>query len=166
MARLKKWSKELIGLIVILFIVFTVMDFWRKPESLAPILLEPQPLATGESVSLATLSEKQPVLVYFWATWCGVCKITSPTVAELAKSGVPVISVALRSGDSERLLVGMTKKELNFPVINDINGQLANAVGISATPTFMIIDNGKMVSFTTGWTSYWGIKARLWIASF
>lgn len=166
MARLKKWSKELIGLIVILFIVFTVMDFWRKPESLAPILLEPQLLATGESVSLATLSEKQPVLVYFWATWCGVCKITSPTVAELAKSGVPVISVALRSGDSERLLVGMTKKELNFPVINDINGQLANAVGISATPTFMIIDNGKMVSFTTGWTSYWGIKARLWIASF
>ncbi|MCW2255917.1 thiol-disulfide isomerase/thioredoxin [Providencia alcalifaciens] len=166
MARLKKWSKELIGLIVILFIVFTVMDFWRKPESLAPILLEPQLLATGESVSLATLSEKQPVLVYFWATWCGVCKITSPTVAELAKSGVPVISVALRSGDSERLLAGMTKKELNFPVINDINGQLANAVGISATPTFMIIDNGKMVSFTTGWTSYWGIKARLWIASF
>lgn len=166
MARLKKWSKELIGLIVILFIVFTVMDFWRKPESLAPILLEPQLLATGESVSLAALSEKQPVLVYFWATWCGVCKITSPTVAELAKSGVPVISVALRSGDSERLLVGMTRKELNFPVINDINGQLANAVGISATPTFMIIDNGKMVSFTTGWTSYWGIKARLWMASF
>lgn len=166
MARLKKWSKELIGLIVILFIVFTVMDFWRKPESLAPILLEPQLLATGESVSLATLSEKQPILVYFWATWCGVCKMTSPTVAELAKSGVPVISVALRSGDSEHLLVGMAKKELNFPVINDINGQIANAVGISATPTFMIIDNGKIVSFTTGWTSYWGIKARLWMASF
>ena len=35
MARLKKWSKEIIGLVVILFVVFTVMDFWRKPESLA-----------------------------------------------------------------------------------------------------------------------------------
>ncbi|ELZ5940333.1 protein disulfide oxidoreductase [Providencia stuartii] len=166
MARLRKWSKEIIGLVVILFIVFTVMDFWRKPESLAPVLLEPQMLATGDSVSLAELSKKQPVLVYFWATWCGGCKITSPTVADIAKSGVPVISVAIRSGDSQRLLVGMEKKDLNFPVINDMNGQLANAVGISATPTFMIIDKGEMVSFTSGYTSYWGLKARLWMASF
>ncbi|QIC16937.1 protein disulfide oxidoreductase [Providencia vermicola] len=166
MARLRKWSKEIIGLVVILFIVFTVMDFWRKPESLAPVLLEPQMLATGDSVSLAELSKKQPVLVYFWATWCGMCKITSPTVADIAKSGVPVISVAIRSGDSQRLLVGMEKKDLNFPVINDMNGQLANAVGISATPTFMIIDKGEMVSFTSGYTSYWGLKARLWMASF
>lgn len=110
MARLKKWSKEIIGLVVILFVVFTVMDFWRKPESLAPILLEPQLLATGETVSLAELSKEQPVLVYFWATWCGVCKITSPTVADLAKAGVPVVSVAIRSGNSERLLSGMEKK--------------------------------------------------------
>lgn len=166
MARLRKWSKEIIGLMVILFIVFTIMDFWRKPESLAPILLEPQILATGETVSLAKLSKEKPILVYFWATWCGVCKMTSPTVADLAQSGVPVVSVAIRSGDSQRLLAGMAKKELNFPVINDINGQLANAVGISATPTFVIIDDGKMVSFTSGWTSYWGIKARLWLASF
>ncbi|EMF4671094.1 protein disulfide oxidoreductase [Providencia stuartii] len=166
MARLKKWSKEIIGLVVILFVVFTVMDFWRKPESLAPILLEPQLLATGETVSLAELSKEQPVLVYFWATWCGVCKITSPTVADLAKAGVPVVSVAIRSGNSERLLSGMEKKELNFPAINDTQGSLANQVGISATPTFMIIDNGKMVSFTSGYTSYWGIKTRMWMASF
>lgn len=166
MARLKKWSKEIIGLVVIVFIVFTVMDFWRKPESLAPVLLEPQSLAAGETISLAELSKEQPVLVYFWATWCGVCKITSPTVSDLAQSGVPVISVAIRSGDSQRLLIGMARKELKFAVINDINGTLANAVGINATPSFMIIDKGEMVSFTSGYTSYWGLKARMWMASF
>ncbi|MDR2989204.1 MAG: protein disulfide oxidoreductase, partial [Providencia alcalifaciens] len=31
---------------------------------------------------------------------------------------------------------------------------------------FMIIDKGEMVSFTSGWTSYLGLKSRLWLASF
>ncbi|MBP8098841.1 MAG: protein disulfide oxidoreductase [Acinetobacter sp.] len=166
MTRLKKWSKELIVLAIILFVAFTVMDLWRKPQSLAPVLLESQTLANGETISLAELSKEQPILVYFWATWCGVCKITSPTVSDLSKSGVPVISIAIRSGETSRLLTGMEKKELEFPVINDINGQLANIVGVSATPTFMIIDKGELVSFTTGWTSYLGLKTRLWLASF
>ncbi len=166
MTRLKKWSKELIVLAIILFVVFTVMDLWRKPQSLAPALLESQTLASGETVSLAELSKEKPILVYFWATWCGICKITSPTVSDLAKSGVPVISIAIRSGETSRLLAGMEKKDLAFPVINDINGQLANIVGVSATPTFMIIDNGELVSFTSGWTSSLGLRARMWIASF
>ncbi len=165
MMRLKKWSKELIVLAIILFVAFTVMDLWRKPQSLAPALLESQTLANGETVSLAELSAEKPILVYFWATWCGVCKITSPTVSDLSKSGVPVISIAIRSGETPRLLAGMGKKELEFPVINDINGQLANIVGVSATPTFMIIDKGELVSFTTGWTSFLGLKTRLWLAS-
>ncbi|MBS0923665.1 protein disulfide oxidoreductase [Providencia sp. JGM181] len=166
MGRLKKWSKELLVLAIILAIAFTVMDFWRKPQSLAPVLLEPLTLATGEVVSIAELSQKQPVLVYFWATWCGVCRFTSPTVSDLAQSGVPVVTVALRSGESSRLLAGMEKKELDFPVVNDTNGQLAAQVGVTATPTFMIIDKGEMVSFTSGWTSYLGLKSRLWLASF
>ncbi|MGL5952329.1 MAG: protein disulfide oxidoreductase [Providencia rustigianii] len=166
MGRLKKWTKELIVLALILLVAFTIMDFWRKPQSLAPVLLESQTLATGEVVSIAELSEKQPVLIYFWATWCGVCNTTSPNVSDLAKSGVPVVTVAIRSGDPQRLLTGMANKDLTFPVINDINGQLAGLVGVSATPTFMIIDKGEMVSFTAGWTSYLGLKSRLWLASF
>lgn len=166
MVKLKRWAKEIVILVVILCIVFAVMDFWRKPKVLSPLLLETQQLMIGEPISLAELSEQQPVVVYFWATWCGVCKMTSPMVSDLAKSGIPVVSIAIRSGDSQRLLAGMTKAGLDFPVINDVNGQFSNAVGISATPTFMIIDKGKIASFTTGWTSEWGIKARFWLASF
>ncbi len=60
----------------------------------------------------------------------------------------------------------MENKELTFPVINDTSGQLSNAVGLSATPTFMVIDNGELVSFTSGWTSSYGLKMRMWLASF
>ena len=166
MLRLKKWSKELIVLAIILFVAFTVMDLWRKPQSLSAALLEPQMLATGETISLAELSQEGPVLVYFWATWCGVCKLTSPTVSDLEKLGMPIISVAIRSGETERLLKGMHQHNLTFPVINDINGQLSNRVGVSATPTFMVIHNGELASFTSGWTSSYGLKARMWFASF
>ncbi|MBZ3681294.1 MULTISPECIES: protein disulfide oxidoreductase [Providencia] len=166
MNRLKKWSKEIIVLAIILFIAFTVMDLWRKPQTLAPVLLEQHTLVNGESVSLAELSKEKPILVYFWATWCGVCNLTSPTVSELSQSGMPIISVAIRSGETSRLIKGMENKELTFPVINDTSGQLSNAVGISATPTFMVIDNGELVSFTSGWTSSYGLKMRMWLASF
>lgn len=166
MSRLKKWSKELIVLAIILFVAFTVMDRWRKPQSLSAALLEPQVLATGKTISLAELSQEGPVLVYFWATWCGVCKLTSPTVSDLEKSGMPIISVAIRSGETERLLKGMQQHDLTFPVINDINGQLSNIVGISATPSFMVIDNGELVSFTSGWTSSLGLKTRMWLAAY
>lgn len=165
MTRLRKWLKEIIVLVVIIFISTTAMDWWRKPAHLAPQLLAPMTLANGESVSLAQLSRDKPILVYFWATWCGVCKMTSPMVAELAAAGVPVISVAIRSGDSQLLLQGMHKKGLNFPVINDIDGQISALAAVSATPSFMIIDHGEMVSFTSGWTSYWGLKARLLLAA-
>lgn len=166
MGRLKKWSKELLVLAVIIFIATAAMDLWRKPERLSPELLTPLTLVDGESISLIEMSHEKPILVYFWATWCGICKMTSPTVAELAAAGVPVISVAIRSGDSDKLIVGMSKKGYNFPVINDIRGQLSSSADVSATPTFMIIDKGEMVSFTSGWTSYWGLRARLAIASF
>ncbi|MGG4607714.1 protein disulfide oxidoreductase [Providencia sp. Me31A] len=165
MNRLKKWSKEIIVLVIILFVAFTVMDLWRKPQTLAPVLLEQHTLANGETVSLANLSKEKPVLVYFWATWCGVCNLTSPSVSDLNQSGMPIISVAIRSGETSRLMTGMEKKDLNFPVINDISGQLSNAVGVSATPTFMVIDNGELVSFTSGWTSSYGLKVRMWLAS-
>ncbi|MGX2016269.1 protein disulfide oxidoreductase [Providencia huashanensis] len=166
MNRLKKWSKEIIVLAIILFVAFTVMDLWRKPQTLAPALLEQHTLVNGETVSLAELSKEKPVLVYFWATWCGVCNLTSPTVSDLNQSGMPIISVAIRSGETARLVSGMGKKDLNFPVINDSSGQLSNAVGVSATPTFMVIDNGELVSFTSGWTSSYGLKMRMWLASF
>ncbi len=166
MGRLKKWSKEILVLAVIIFIATAAMDLWRKPESLSPELLTPLTLVNGESISLIEMSHEKPILVYFWATWCGICKMTSPTVAELAEAGVPVISVAIRSGDSDKLIVGMSKKGYNFPVINDIRGQLSSSADVSATPTFMIIDKGEMVSFTSGWTSYWGLRARLAMASF
>jgi len=106
----------------------------------------------------------KPLLIYFWATWCGVCKLTSPMVEGLHSDGMNVLSVAIRSGDNERLMRGMTAKGITFPVVNDELGRLSAEWNISATPTFVILEQGKMVSSTSGWSSAWGVKFRMWWA--
>ncbi|MEX5927055.1 hypothetical protein [Providencia hangzhouensis] len=55
MNKIKKWSKEIIVLAIILFIAFTVMDLWRKPQTLAPVLLEQHTLVNGDKCFISSL---------------------------------------------------------------------------------------------------------------
>ncbi len=163
MMRLKRWLREAAVLVLIAAAIIWGMDWLRAPQ--LPAGLAQQPLTTlqGE-VNLATLSQDKPVLVYVWATWCGVCKLTTPTVAALSQSGTQVVSVALRSGDDSRVATWLEKKGLQGPAVNDENGAVSQRWDISVTPTFIVLQQGKVVSTTTGWSSSWGLKLRLWWA--
>jgi thiol-disulfide isomerase/thioredoxin len=165
MAKAKRWAKELgIGALLVMVVLFG-MDFLRAPQ--APADFGHQSLQTldGQTVTLNEKSQRQPLLVYFWATWCGVCKLTTPDVGKLAANGENVLSVALRSGDGSQLQRYLQAKNIEMPVVNDPRGDISARWGIGVTPTFVIIDKGRVVSTTTGWTSYWGMKARLWWAA-
>lgn len=164
-SRLRKWGKELIVLVVIFVIASFAMDWWRQPTP--PSLTNLPELYTVDNkvVSLAELSAEKPLLIYFWATWCGVCKLTTPAVNSLAQDGYNVTSVAIRSGDNAKLARGIQSKGLVFPVINDSRGDISQQWEISATPSFVIVYKGEMVGFTSGWSSSWGLKLRLWWAS-
>ncbi|GAB3408838.1 alkyl hydroperoxide reductase [bacteria symbiont BFo1 of Frankliniella occidentalis] len=164
MTRLKRWGRELLLFVVLLAGVLWAMDLWRAPH--APLAFADQPLQTldGRDVTLAALSAERPLLVYFWASWCGVCRFVTPQVAELASSGQNVISVALRSGEDEKVQRYLQAKRYPLATINDPQGSLSGSWQIGVTPTLVVIDKGAIVSTTTGWTSSWGIKLRLWWA--
>ncbi|MNT86119.1 hypothetical protein D3C72_2263670 [compost metagenome] len=51
-----------------------------------------------------------------------------------------------------------------MPVVNDPRGKLSAQWQIGVTPTLVFISKGQVVQSTTGWTSYWGMKLRLWWA--
>ncbi|HBQ6477917.1 TPA: protein disulfide oxidoreductase, partial [Klebsiella pneumoniae] len=110
-------------------------------------------------------SQQKPLLLYVWATWCGVCRYTTPSVASLAADGGNVLTVALRSGDNVTLEKWLTRKKLALPTVNDPSGQLARQWDIQVTPTLVVISQGEVKSVTTGWTSSWGMRLRLWLAS-
>ena len=80
---------------------------------------------TKDNFQTEVLSSPQPVLVDFWATWCGPCKTVAPTVAELAtefegKAKVGKVDV-------------------------DAQPELAKQYDISAIPALMIFKDGKVV---------------------
>lgn len=163
--RWQRWGKEALWLLLMALVISTLLDLWRSPTLPEGAMSAPITLQDGTTTDLATLSRGKPLLVYYWASWCGVCRFTTPTVETLWQEGENVLTVALRSGSDAQLREGMAKKGLTFPTHNDESGALAARWQVGVTPTFLIVKNGELVSSTTGWSSGLGLTLRLWWAS-
>ncbi len=86
---------------------------------------------TQENFQKEVLKSSTPVLVDFWAPWCGPCKIIGPIVEQLAK-------------DQEGKPVKIGK--LNV----DENGAVASQYGVMSIPTLMIFKGGVPVAQMVG----------------
>lgn len=163
-SKFARWLREGIVWLLIAAAAVVIVDQFRKPELPATFISTPLQTLDGESVDLAKLSQDRPLLVYVWATWCGVCRYTTPSVAEMAQEGGNVLTVALRSGEDAALSQWLAKKRYAMPTVNDPKGELAKSWQVQVTPTVLIISHGEVKSVTTGYTSGWGMKLRLWWA--
>ena len=163
-SRLRRWAREGIILVLLMLAVVWGVDRYRKPTLPASFSATPMQSIDGNIHDIAALSQERPLLIDVWATWCSICRYTTPSVNKLAKEGGNVVSIAMRSGDNAKLARWVEKKQLKMPVINDENGALSQQWQVSVTPTLVIVSKGNVVSTTTGWTSYWGLKLRMWWA--
>ena len=163
-SRLRRWAREGIILVLLTLAVVWGVDQYRKPTLPASFSATPMQSIDGNVHDISALSQERPLLIYVWATWCSICRYTTPSVNKLAKEGGNVVSIAIRSGDNAKLARWVEKKQLKMPVINDENGALSQQWQVSVTPTLVIVSKGNVVSTTTGWTSYWGLKLRMWWA--
>jgi peroxiredoxin len=115
------------------------------------------PDAEGNEIKLSDLKGKV-VLLNFWATWCGPCKIEMPWFVEFQRDykdkGFAVVAVSL---DEEGWAVVKPFAEdlkLNFPVVVGDDELADKFGGIAALPTTFIIDKeGKITAKHTGLVS-------------
>lgn len=163
-SKWRRWLREILLMLLIAAAVIWGVDQLRKPELPASFFAVPVQTLDGERPSIAALSAERPLLIYVWATWCAICRYTTPAVEKLTQEGGNVLSVALRSGDDVRLAQWMAKKGLTLPVVNDPRGVLAQEWQVGVTPTLVFVFKGEVKGTTTGWSSYWGMKLRLWWA--
>ena len=121
-------------------------------------------LVTSEGQRLSLVGQG-PTLVHAFATWCGVCKLEEGSVQSVASSA-RVISIASRSGSAAEVEAYMQQHGLDFPVVLDADGSLAQKLGVRAFPTsFFVNGQGEITTREVGYTTELGLRVRLWLAS-
>jgi peroxiredoxin len=146
--------------VVILFAIRSYQQR-RMPSGAAPELSGDD--LHGQKLSLAAYRGK-PVLLHFWATWCGVCKAEQHNIDAVARD-LPVLSVATHSGSAADIAAYMKEHDIALPVIVDEEGALASRYGVHAFPASFVIDgNGTIRHVEVGYTTEIGLRARMWLA--
>ncbi len=96
----------------------------------------------GGTVSLAQL-RGQPVLLDFWASWCGPCAAQSPILERLAKrhaaKGLVVLGVNV-DDPPEVAKTYAARKKLSYPIVVDETEQAKRAYGVTSLPTLVVVD--------------------------
>lgn len=162
----RKWLKSALSLLLTIFIMSSILDILRRPNVPESNFSVRYDDIQQEPFFFAQLNQERPVVVYFWGTWCGICRYTSPAIQSLTEDGESVISVALRSGNEEKVRSYLQESQYRFRTLNDPKGEIASKWNISVTPTIVIFNQGKITFSTTGISSYWGLKVRLFLAKF
>jgi cytochrome c biogenesis protein CcmG/thiol:disulfide interchange protein DsbE len=109
--------------------------------------------ATGQPLTLSAFKGKA-VLLDFWATWCGGCKLEIPWYVEFDQKyrskGLAVIGVSMDEEGMKIVKPFLAAKHIQYPVVIG-NDQLAKQYQLTSMPMTLLIDrNGKIAVSHTG----------------
>lgn len=117
----------------------------------------------GGEVRLADLHGKR-VLVHFWATWCGVCKLEPGALNAVHDDLGPdevLLSVVANSEDLEEIRRFVKEHEIRYPVLLADDAVL-RAYRVGAFPTnYFIARDGTISASSVGLTTRFALSARM-----
>lgn len=106
----------------------------------------------GKPVNLGSYIGKGPMLIEFWATWCGNCRHLEPSLLAAQKKygkKVRFIGVAVSVNQSPgRVRSYATKHKLKHEILFDENGDATDAYDVPATSYIVVIDRKGKVVYT------------------
>lgn len=96
---------------------------------------------TKSNFTEEVLKSDKKVVVDFWATWCGPCRMLAPELEKFAKDFSSQVKVGKVNVDDEM--------------------ELAMQFGIEVIPTLIVFENGKAVQKISGYFDYEELKQKL-----
>ncbi|MEZ5534646.1 MAG: redoxin domain-containing protein [Thiolinea sp.] len=158
----RRWLVWLFELMIIVAIVLAIRTYQQRTliSGEAPVFDEVT--LQGEQISLENY-QGRPVMLHFWASWCGTCEFEQNSISGLGKDW-PLVTVAYSSGEAEEVRRYMERKGIdNWTTIVDNDGELAQEYGVIAVPTSYVLDKAGQIRFReVGLSSGWGLRLRMW----
>ncbi len=96
---------------------------------------------TADNFEEEVINSKIPVLIDFWATWCGPCQMQGPVVDEVADEFAGKLKVGKINVDEE--------------------GSLAQKYSVMSIPTLILFQNGEVIKKEMGFHSLEEIKTMI-----
>jgi thiol-disulfide isomerase/thioredoxin len=158
-----------LGDLVLIAAVVVGVGLWQTrsvPSGPAPAF--DARLHDGSRTSLAGWraghAQQRAMVVYFWAEWCPICRASEGMVNALRRDW-PVLTVAMQSGEADRVAALLAERALAWPAVVDADGSIAARYGLRGVPAYIVLDRHGEIRFAeTGYTTGPGLRLRLWWA--
>ncbi len=142
-------KKFLGGILVSLIFLFSSAPVLSAKEAvLAPAFTLED--TQGNKINLADYRNKQPVLLFFWTTWCPFCreelKALNGRRTDLMKIGWKIMVINVGESAS-RVNDFLKKNPLLFSVFLDTNSAVSYVYDVLGVPTYVLIDKTGSIVF-------------------
>lgn len=158
-----RWGIDLaiVGLILLGVLMFQTRNLVGNGEQIPEVQLE---TVDGEVEPIVS-KESDKTLIYFWATWCGVCSAENGTVdwaRSLLGDGVAVRSVVLDHRGPQAVQAAVDEKGIEYPVLLG-NRRVQQLFNVTSFPTFYVLSKkGEVLRKSVGYTTTLGLVGRAW----
>ena len=152
-SHLRPWLTTIRGGVIGFIMVSLSLLFGVLPSIAAPSVPAPEfhlRAFDGQTYSKTSL-QGRPTLLVFWAPWCRYCQMELPILAKFYQGNKPeqlqVLTIAFSDTRAHvEEYVTSNPNTFVFPTAYDQDNDVAQAFGVNATPTFVVMDaQGEMI---------------------